>query len=128
MLYAAGADPDPPERLFRNVWDSNELKGMAKNLENYVKPRHLLALVLIQAAAQFISMDEMSNAEGLYRRVLEMWEKSMGVEHHPVTIGRIEALARALQHQGKYDAPEMIYQRALEYFEDDRKGPSRHIG
>ena len=116
VLFEAGADPDPPRRLFRNIWDSNELKRMVKNLENYVDPEYLHPLVLNQAAAHFKSMDEMSNAEGLYRRVLEMWEKSIGVEHL-VTIRSVQDLARVLQHQGKYEAAEMTYRRALKVME-----------
>ena len=113
VLFEAGADPNPPTRLFRNIWDSNELKRMVKNLENYVDPECLLPLVLCQAAAQFTSMDETSNAEGLYRRVLEIWEKSIGVEQ-AVTFGSVEDLARVLQHQGKYEVAEKMYRRALE--------------
>ena len=116
VLFKAGADPNPPRRLFRNIWDSNELKRMVKNLENYVNLEYLLPSFLSQAAAQFTSMDEMSNAEGLYRRVLEMWEKSTGVEHL-VTICSVEDLARVLQHQGKYEAAEKTYRRALEVME-----------
>lgn len=129
VLFEAGADPNPPTRLFRNIWDSNELKRMVKHLENYVDleclPRSVwnqaatrspLTSVLIQAAAQFTSMEEMSNAEALYRRVLEMREKSIGVEH-PQTFCSVKDLARVLQHQGKYEAAEKTYRRALEISE-----------
>lgn len=116
VLFEAGADPDPPERLFRNIWDSNELKRMVKNLENYVDPESLSSSVLNQAAAQFTSMDEMSNAEVLYRRVLEIREKSLGVEH-PWTFDSVDDLARVLQHQGKYEAAEKMYRRALQVME-----------
>ena len=39
VLFKAGADPNPPGRLFRNIWDSNELKRMVKNLGKLCRPR-----------------------------------------------------------------------------------------
>lgn len=115
VLFEAGADPDPPTRLFRNIWDSNELKRMVKNLENYVDLGYVFPSILVQAVAQFMSMDEMSNAEDLYRRVLEIWEKSIGM--HPVALSSVKDVARVLQHQGKYEVAEKMYRQALEVME-----------
>ena len=113
VLFKAGADPRQPRRLFRNIWDSNELKRMVKNLENYVHPEYLLPWVLDTAAAQFQSMDEMSNAECLYRRALEGTEKVLGRDK-VLTLTTTYNLASLFHIQKRYNEASVLYLRASE--------------
>jgi len=116
VLLKAGADPDPPHGLFRNIWDSKELRTLVKNFENFTDQEYLLPSILREAAVQFIRMGQISNAEEMYRRALEWDEKSMGPEH-PSTLTSVSYLARVLQDQRKYEAAEEMYRRALEGYE-----------
>jgi len=112
VLFKAGADPSPPVGLFRNIWDPEELRNIVKNLENYNDPEYRLPSLLDKAAVQFINIGQMSNAEEMYRRALEGYEKVFGVEH-PVTLDCIDRLASVLQDQGKHEMAEEMYRRAL---------------
>ena len=113
VLFKAGAYPSPPRRLFRNIWDPNELKRMVKNFEKYFDSKYLLPLIEDTAAAQFQSMDEMSDAEGSYRRALEGKEKVLGRDH-PHTLATIYNLASLLRIQKRYNEASVLYLRASE--------------
>jgi tetratricopeptide (TPR) repeat protein len=116
VLFEAGADPDPPHGLFRNIWDSKELRNLVKNLENHTDQEYFLPSLLNEAAVQFINMGQKSNAEEMYRRALEGYEKVLGLEH-PLTLASVSNLAWVLQDQRKYEAAEEMYRRALKEYE-----------
>ncbi len=116
VLSKAGADPHPPDGLFRNIWDPEELRNIIKNLENYNDPINLLPGLLDEAAVQFIYMDQLSDAEEMCRRVLEGYEKVYGVEDF-LTMASIHKLASVLQDQGKHEMAEELYRRELEWYE-----------
>jgi len=119
MLLEAGADPSPPDGLFRNIWDPEELRNIVKNLENYNDPEYLVPSLLDDAAVQFINMGQISNAEEMYRRALEGYEKVFGVEYL-WTLDSIHKLASVLQDQGKHEMAEEMYRRALAGYEKIR--------
>jgi len=114
VLFKAGADPNPPDGLFRNIWDPEELRNFVKNLENYTDPEYSLPSLLNEAAVQFINMGQISNAEGMYRRALEGYEMALGA-NHPSTLTSVGNLALVLQNQGKYEVAEKMCRRALEW-------------
>ncbi len=115
VLFKAGADSSPPDGLFRNIWDPEELRNLVKILENHIGPGYSLPPLLNEAAVQFINMGQISNAEEMYRRAMEGYEKVLGVEH-PSTLISVNNLASVLQDQGKYEAAEVMRRRALEEY------------
>ena len=119
MLLEAGADPSPPDGLCRNSWDPEDLRNIVKNLENYNDPEYLVPSLLDDAAVQFINMGQISNAEEMYRRALEGYEKVFGVEYL-WTLDSIHKLASVLQDQGKHEMAEEMYRRALAGYEKIR--------
>jgi len=51
----------------------------------------------------------------MYRRALEIYEKSLGADH-PYVAQSLNNLALLYKSQGKYDQAEPMYRRALEIF------------
>lgn len=115
-LFRAGADPFPPNGLFRNIWDTNELRSMIKNVENYSNAEYFLPSLLEKAADQFMNMGQTRDAEEMSRRAVEGYEKILGPEHTE-TLSSVNRLALVLQYQGKYEAAEEMNRRALEGYE-----------
>ena len=73
MLLSAGADTYPPRGLFRNIWDSDELRKLVQNSEKYTNMlkrihRRIHPLLYLEAAAQFENMGQRSSAEEMNRR------------------------------------------------------------
>ncbi len=58
----------------------------------------------------------MSKPSLLYRRALEIYEKSLGKDH-PDVAKSLNNLALLYYAQGKYDEAEPMYRRALEIYE-----------
>lgn len=113
MLRMAGADPNPHNGLFRNIWDFGELNNLVKHSEMCIDLEGRLPSLLTEAAVQFINMVQTSNTEEMYRRALEGRERVLGVEH-PNTLTSVGNLALVLRELGKYAAAEEMYRRALE--------------
>ena len=126
-LYRAGADPHPPNGLFRNIWDSNELRQSVNNCEAGLKSlvehfnRNLERVwdfpsIADEAAVQFKHMGQTNNAEEMYRRALEGWTIKMGAEH-PHTLASTMNLASILRDQMRYEEAEEMYRLAWEGYE-----------
>ena len=58
----------------------------------------------------------MTEAEPLYRRAIEIDEKTLGKDH-PNVATNYNNLALLLQDQGKYDQAEPLFRRAIEIFQ-----------
>ena len=56
---------------------------------------------------------KLEEAEVLYRRALEGFERVLGVDH-PNTLTSVNNLGWLLQDQGKLEEAEVLYRRALE--------------
>lgn len=68
MLADAGADPYPPDGLFRNIWDPEELRNIVKNFGK-TGPEFSLPTLLYEAASQFIKMGQTSDVEEIKLRM-----------------------------------------------------------
>ena len=126
-LYRAGADPHPPNGLFRNIWDSNELRQSVNNCEAGLKSlvehfnRNLERVwdfpsIADEAAVQFKHMGQTNNAEEMYRRALEGWTRTVGAEH-PAMLASTINLASILRDQRRYEEAEEMYRLAWQGYE-----------
>jgi CHAT domain-containing protein/Tfp pilus assembly protein PilF len=81
-----------------------------------------VAASLYNLARLYRAQDRYAEAEPLYRRSLELWEKTYG-PNHPYVAGALSGLARAHERQGRYAEAEELYRRALA-IEEAALGPN----
>ena len=75
-----------------------------------------LALALNDLAVVYNSQGRYEEAEPLYKRSLEIWEKALGKEH-PHVAATLNNLAELYRTQGRYEEAEPLYKRSLEIWE-----------
>ncbi len=85
-----------------------------------------LALVLNEVAGLYESQGRYSEAEPLYKRDLEISEKSLGKNHPSVAI-TLNNLAMLYKAQEKYKEADPLYQRGLSIFKAKLPAGHPHI-
>lgn len=107
VLVEAGADSYPPEGLFRNVWDPEQLRVLVENRENYTEIEYPLPSLLDEAAIQFFNMGQMSDPVKMNQRAMKGSRLHMEVEHSSIS-NSISNLSSVLEGLGKYRAAEEL--------------------
>ena len=119
-------EPENPQYL-------NEAGRMAKTLGDYDQAQIWLekyretreqndpdtvnhATALNNLALLYKKQSKYDTAEPLYKRAIEIGEKTLGTDH-PDVATRYNNLAELYRAQGKYDAAEPLYKRALKIWE-----------
>jgi tetratricopeptide (TPR) repeat protein len=93
-----------------------EYEKMVEFVERTSRSNDVLVF-LFDTLGKFLRLSaRFKEAERLYRRALDIREKTLGKEH-PDTITTLDNLARVLDDKGDYEEAEKLYRRALEIFE-----------
>jgi tetratricopeptide (TPR) repeat protein len=71
-----------------------------------------LALALNELALLYDNQGRYEEAEPMYKRSLDIWEKALGTDHPDVATS-LNNLAGLYKDQGRYEEAESMYQRAL---------------
>ncbi|WP_417913250.1 tetratricopeptide repeat protein [Candidatus Electronema sp. TJ] len=126
--YAAAVAlaPDNPDYLLaagqmaRTMGDYQRAEEWLEHLlairEQEGKEDEALALALNDLAVVYYSQGRYEEAEPLYKRSLEIWEKALGKEH-PHVAATLNNLAELYRTQGRYEEAVPLYKRSLEIWE-----------
>jgi tetratricopeptide (TPR) repeat protein len=91
----------------------DDLKKLEQEVRTRLGPNHRdYAGVLDNLAYIYRTQAKYAEAEGFYRRSLEIWERIRGAKH-PDLILTLNGLANVYRDQSKYSEAEQFYRRAL---------------